>query len=119
MLTGCVLLASAVTASAQTTSYFWKDQAGNGKWSWGENQWFVGGGGETGSPRSDGGGVFYFQGTGTQTTLINSGFTNGYFQLNSIFLDSGSSGRSYVINMENGGVGIDLFNKIETFHCRN
>ncbi|MFM8887395.1 MAG: autotransporter-associated beta strand repeat-containing protein, partial [Chthoniobacterales bacterium] len=109
-----LVVAESPDASAQTTSYYWKDQQGNGRWFWGGNQWYVGGGGETGSPDSSGGGIFYFQGNGTTTTYINSGFTGGWFKLNSIYLDSGSSGRSYSIQTENGGTGIELYNKIET-----
>ena len=102
------------SAFADTTNYYWKDGQGNGRWDWSTNQWFIDGGGNVGVPRSDGGAILFFQGNGTTNTFINSGFTSGYFNLNSIILDSGSSGRNYTISVENGGTGLQFFNKIET-----
>jgi autotransporter-associated beta strand protein len=101
-------------AAADTTNYYWRDGQGNGRWDWDTSQWFVDGGGIVGAPRSDGGAILFFQGNGTTDTFINSGFSSGYFNLNSIILDSGSAGRSDTITPENGGTGIQIFNKIET-----
>jgi hypothetical protein len=102
------------SAFGQTTNYYWKDGQGNGRWDWSDNQWFIDGGGNVGVPRTDGGAVLYFQQNGSTNTFINSGFTSGFFRLNSIILDSNSSGRNYTVTAENGGTGIELFNTIET-----
>jgi hypothetical protein len=105
---------SLATASADTTNYFWKDSAGNGRWDWGGSQWGVENSSDVGVPRSDGGAILNFEGIGSTNTFINSSFSAGFFNLNSIILNSNSSGRAYIINVENGGTGIQFFNKIET-----
>ncbi len=99
---------------ADTTNYYWKDSAGNGRWDWGGNQWGVASSPDVGVPQSDGGAIINFEGIGSTNTFINSHFTSGFFLLNSVILDSNSSGRAYTINVENGGTGIEVFNKIET-----
>ncbi len=102
------------SAHGQTSTYYWNDQANNGRWDWGGSQWYQDGFGFVGSPRTDGGAVLVFQGIGNTNTYINSGFSGGFFKLNTITLDSSSSGRNYVVNVENGGTGIEVYNKIET-----
>src|SRR3954470_16625465 len=106
-----MLLARA--AQADTTNYYWKDSAANGRWDWGANQWGTSGG-DVGAPDSLGGAILNFEGIGSTTTYINSHFTSGYFLLNSIILNSNSAGRTYTVNVENGGTGIEFFNKLET-----
>src|SRR5207302_1259125 len=102
------------SAGADTTNYYWKDSAGNGRWDWGGSQWGVENSSDVGVPRSDGGAILNFEGIGSQATLINSQFTSGFFNLNSIILNSNSAGRNYMIDTENGGTGLQFFNKIET-----
>src|SRR4051794_37434612 len=104
-LVAAATLLIAFSASADTTNYYWRDGQGNGRWDWDTSQWFLDGGAIVGVPRSDGGAILFFQGTGSTNTYINSGFSGGFFNLNSIILDSGSAGRSYTITPENGGSG--------------
>jgi hypothetical protein len=109
------LLALALpAASADTTNYYWKDSAGNGRWDWGGSQWGVENSSDVAVPRSDGGAILNFEGIGSTNTFINSGFSSGFFNLNAVILNSNSAGRTYTINVENGGTGIQVFNKIET-----
>ncbi len=108
----CVFAAPSMQAA--TTDYYWKDAAGNGRWDWGGNQWGVANNPDTGVPQSDGGAIINFEGIGSTDTYVNSHFPSGYFLLNSVILNSNSSGRAYTINVENGGSGVDFFNKIET-----
>src|SRR3954470_3982140 len=87
-LAAVVCFALVVSAVGDTTNYYWKDGANNGRWDWGGDQRYIDGGGSVGVPRSDGGAILFFQGNGNTTTYINSGFTSGYFRLNTLFLDS-------------------------------
>ena len=100
-------------ASAQ--NFYWKDNAGNGRWDWGSSQWYSSSaGGNVGAPATDGSAIIWFENTGGTNTFINSGFTGGWFKLNSLYTAANSTGRNYVVNVEGGGTGIELYNKIET-----
>jgi hypothetical protein len=112
----CLLVGFLVPHSfALTSTYYWKDNAGNGRWDWGSSQWYsAASGSNVGSMTSGGGAIAYFENTGSQTTYINSGFTGGWFKINSLYTAANSSGRTYTVQTENGGTGIELFSKMET-----
>ena len=100
-------------ASAQ--NFYWKDNAANGRWDWSTEQWYSSSaGGLVGAPATDDSAIIWFENTGGQTTYINSGFTGGWFKLNSLYTAANSTGRNYVVNVEGGGTGIELYSKIET-----
>ena len=102
---------------AQAQNYYWKDYNNNGQWDWGNNQWYGSSQGNTvGAPQSDGGAIIWFENTGNQTTTINSGtgFSGGWFKLNSVYAAANSTSRNYIVNVKSGETGIELYNKIET-----
>ena len=100
---------------AQTDTYYWKDNAGNGRWDWGSAQWFSQNAGtDVGSMLSTGGAIAYFENTGGTDTFINSGFSGGWFRMNSLYTAGNSTGRSYTVDTENFGTGIELYSKMET-----
>jgi len=102
-------------SQAQISTYYWKDSAGNGRWDWATAQWYsAASSGDVGSMTSGGGAIAYFENTGGQTTYINSGFTSGWFKINSLYTAANSTGRTYTVQTESGGTGIELFSKMET-----
>ena len=116
ILAGVIALAFVgANEEVQAQNYYWKDQAGNGQWDWGGAQWWSSSQGNfVGAPQSDGGAIIWFENMGSQTTTINSGFTGGWFKLNSLYTAAISTGKNYVVNVGGGGTGIELYNKIET-----
>ena len=103
------------THDACAQNFYWKDTAGNGRWDWGTSQWFSSSAGfNVGAPATNGSAIIWFENVGGTNTFINAGFTGGWFKLNSLYTAANSTGRSYVINVENGGTGIEVYNKIET-----
>ena len=103
------------THDACAQNFYLKDTAGNGRWDWGTSQWFSSSAGSNvAAPATDGSAIIWFENVGGTNTFINAGFTGGWFKLNSLYTAANSTGRSYVINVENGGTGIEVYNKIET-----
>ncbi len=118
ILAGVIALAFVgANEEVQAQNYYWKDYNNNGQWDWSNNQWY--GSSENrdvGAPRADGGAIIWFENMGNQTTTINSGtgFSGGWFKLNSVYAAANSTGRNYIVNVKSGEVGIELYNKIET-----
>ena len=103
------------THDACAQNFYWKDNAINGRWDWGGSQWYSSSGNNfVGAPASDGSAIIWFENVGGTNTFINAGFTGGWFKLNSLYTAANSTGRRYSVNVENGGTGIEVYNKIET-----
>ena len=101
------------THDACAQNFYWKDGANNGRWDWSTNQWYSSSATNiVGAPASDGSAIIWFENVGGTNTFINAGFSGGWFKLNSLYTAANSTGRSYVINVENGGTGIEVYNKI-------
>ena len=116
ILAGVIALAFVgANEEVQAQNYYWKDYNNNGQWDWSNNQWYGSSQNNfVGAPQSDGGAIIWFENMGNQTTTINSGFTAGWFKLNSLYTAANSTGKNYVVNVGGGGTGIELYNKIET-----
>jgi len=103
------------THDACAQNFYWKDNAINGRWDWGGSQWYSSSENKfVGAPASDGSAIIWFENVGGTNTFINAGFTGGWFKLNSLYTAANSTGRRYSVNVENGGTGIEVYNKIET-----
>ena len=105
----------AATPQVHSQNFYWKDNANSARWDWGGSQWWSSSASaNVGAPATDGSAIIWFENTGAQTTYINAGFSGGWFKLNSLYAAANSTGRNYVVNVENGGTGIELYSKIET-----
>ena len=118
ILAGVIALAFVgANEEVQAQNYYWKDYNNNGQWDWSNNQWYGSSQGNfVGAPQSDGGAIIWFENMGNQTTTINSGtgFSGGWFKLNSVYAAANSTGKNYIVNVKSGETGIELYNKIET-----
>ena len=118
ILAGVIALAFVgANEEVQAQNYYWKDYNNNGQWDWSNNQWYGSSQNNfVGAPQSDGGAIIWFENMGNQTTTINSGtgFSGGWFKLNSVYAAANSTGKNYIVNVKSGETGIELYNKIET-----
>ena len=118
ILAGVIALAFVgANEEVQAQNYYWKDYNNNGQWDWSNNQWYGSSqGSNVGAPQADGGAIIWFENMGNQTTTINSGtgFSGGWFKLNSVYAAANSTGKNYIVNVKSGETGIELYNKIET-----